>query len=111
MKIKAMTLAIIFTLVFVPFLKAEADQAKEQKETVEIQGPGVEPKIVAPQKIEAPEGAKIPEIPKPRKESGLSEQQKVRMSLLDQKYSEGKINQSQYDLEKDKITRDSNIKF
>ena len=90
-----------------------AQAAETETKVVEIPGKEAEieeVKVPKPKKIEVEEGVKIPEVPPTLKE-GLSPAEKTKLSSLEQKRAEGKINELQYEVEKDSIVRESNIKY
>ncbi|MBI3313731.1 MAG: hypothetical protein HYZ83_05810 [Candidatus Omnitrophica bacterium] len=92
---------------------AVAQAAETETKVVEIKGEEAkieEVKVPKPKKIEVEEGVKIPEVPPTLKE-GLSPAEKAKLSTLEQKRAEGKINELQYEVEKDSTVRESNIKY
>ncbi len=54
---------------------------------------------------------KMPEIPKAITRKGLNPAEKARLETLEQKRASGKITETEYELEKDTLARDSNITF
>ncbi|MBI3307533.1 MAG: hypothetical protein HYZ84_07000 [Candidatus Omnitrophica bacterium] len=114
-------LTVFMLFIFGPFFLTQPgfaenpQNAEEKEETLEIKGGEAkrieeEQKLRKPKKIEVEEGVKIPEVPQPLKEE-LSPADKVKLSNLEQKRAEGKVNELQYDLEKDRLGRESNIKY
>lgn len=62
-------------------------------------------------KVEPEEGIQMPEIPQAIKDDKLSPAESVRLSNLELKRAEGKMTQTEYDLEKDTLARDANIRY
>ena len=96
---------------------AETSVVERKQESVEIKA-GEEMriegmKVIKPVEEIRPEGEEkeIPEIPKAIKREQLTAAVKVRLDELEQKRTTGKINETEYQLEKDSLLRESNIKF
>jgi len=53
----------------------------------------------------------IPEIPKPIKRKRLSPAEEVRLTELELRRTKGQITETEYQLEKDSLGREANIKF
>lgn len=94
-----------------------AAAADEKKVSVPIQGDliqrlekaGLHPSITT--KVEPPEGFKMPEVPQAIKNENLSPAGQVRMDQLERKRGEGKLTETEHDLEKDTLFRDANLKY
>jgi len=66
---------------------------------------------VAPKKIEPSEGFKMPEVPKAIQNENLSVAGQVKMDQIERKRSEGKLTDTEHDLEKDSLFRDANLRY
>ncbi len=51
----------------------------------------------------------IPEVPKPVKETGLSDTEKLRLDETERKRAGGKLTETEADLEKDALLREGNV--
>ena len=56
-------------------------------------------------------GQKMPEIPQPITRKHLEGADQARLDDLESKYASGQLTQMEYEIEKDKLARDSNVKF
>lgn len=92
----------------VPAFAAPNDQAERQG--VEIKKPAEEPETKPIEKIEEPKST-IPEIPKPIKRPRLSPAEEVELQKEEAKRANGQTTQTEYEIKKDSLGRDSNIKF
>lgn len=94
-----------------PQLLADVEQKKleipgkvvQQIESTEIPA--------SPRPVQEVAGPSIPEVPQPLKEHPLVGTDRERLDRLEHDFAEGRITQTQYDLEKDKLMRQANIKF
>jgi hypothetical protein len=79
-------------------------QAEEQRRMEEM-------KEIKPVAEIREEETGIPEIPKPVSREDLSPAERMRLDELEHKRAAGKITETEYQLEKDSLFRDANIKF
>ena len=111
---------ILFFMISLPIIASAQTthpDNDDKKVNIPIQGDlisrlekaGLQPS--APQKVEPPEGFKIPEVPQAVKNENLSLSGQVRMDQLDRKRGEGKQTETEHALEKDTLFRDANVKF
>ena len=103
--------------ILIPNTVAAENPAREHKaETVEIQA-GRQRRIEeeAREVKKIPEvreiEKKMPEIPKRITRDKLEGADEVRLAELERKYATGQITEMEYELEKDKLTRESNVTF
>ncbi len=98
-------------------LKEPAPAATEQKKTPEeiraefLQKIEDAKRLSGGEKIEPQEGLKMPEIPQAIKDDKLSPAEKVQLSNTELKRAEGKITQTEADMEKDTLAREANLKY
>ena len=76
-------------------LETNAEEAKKAKSLTKIKE----------------EETKIPEVPKAIGREKLGGADEVRLAELEQRRASGRITQTEYDLEKDALARESNINF
>ncbi len=79
-------------------------QAGEQRRIEDLKGIPQAPKIEEKER-------KMPEIPKKITREKLGAAEQARLAELETKRAKGQITETEYDLEKDTLFRDSNIQF
>jgi len=101
----------------VAFAETSPAKTEENKVSIPIQvdliqrleKAGLHPSIT--QKVEPPQGFKMPEVPQTIKNEHLGPAEQVKMDQLERKRSEGKQTETEYHLEKDTLFRDSNLRY
>jgi hypothetical protein len=117
-QISGRKVAILFLMSIAVMTRAAA----AQDDSREIEQPAVEIKaqekrmeqqiMQGPVKpIGEPEGPGLPEVPREMKDRELGPAEKERLAELDRRFQDGKMTQTEYDLEVDNLVRESNVKF
>jgi hypothetical protein len=102
---------LMFLILVTAFPLITAAQDPEAEKPVEIPGDLREmPSPVPPEEVREVETG-IPEIPPSIEERELTPAEKERLAQLEHERAEGDLTDPEYDLEKDVLQRDSNIKF
>ena len=113
----------LFSLICSPLLWAESPADEGQKREVQIQQKKEAIEIKAKERLAAMESQtqpveqiqerkfKIPEIPQPLRDRELSPAEKVQLDSLEQQYASGRISEMEYQMKRDALERQANVKF
>ena len=113
----AVLIAEIFLFAKVAFAEPNPTKTEENKVSIPIQvdliqrleKAGLHPSIT--QKVEPPEGFKIPEVPQSIANENLGPAGQIKMDQLERKRAEGKLTETEYNLQKDSLFRDANLQY
>lgn len=112
MKTNAPLFLILFFTIAVPYSASAATGSEPgENEAVDIEGPQPELQQKPIPKIEELSDGKIPEVPKPitRKRLGPAEEEEIAKN--EARRNAGTVTETEYEIKKDTLARDSNIKF
>jgi hypothetical protein len=111
------TLGILISIFLSMQSALPAQEGREQKRPPRMEIPAgsrrlaVEAATQPRLPVQEPGGPRIPEIPPEIKERELGPAEKETMARLEEERAAGDLTETEYDLEKDVLVRDSNISF